>query len=232
MMDKDNTTAIWKKVGEVDRRLLVLIVAAVALIGVVNATAFAYRWMTGNITISDASNARGIACTGFYSSADQSGIDLPPVGTNYNAKTYGDQQISVSTGQAVCQWTNGTNTFYLYESITVNIPVTVGLWYIKDLYGFGYHGADTDPTVYVWFRLEQPASGTGSISDAYLIIINSTSGVIGSLNLLSSSGAMIGPFQLSPGSAWSLDLRFNATRIGSVSFTVGVYVSYQNNESP
>jgi len=213
-----------------DRRLLVLIVAAVALIGVVNATAFAYRWIQGTITVYGPENAAGIACVGFYSSTAQSGIDLPAVGTNYNAKTYGDQQISVSTGQAVCQW--GTPPYNeLYESITVDIPVTVGSWYIKDFYGFGYHGADTDPTVYVWFRLEQPASGDGSISNAYLII-NSTSGVIGSLNLLSSSGTMIGPFQLSPGSAWSLDLRFNATSTGSVSFTVGVYVSYQSSESP
>jgi hypothetical protein len=125
-----------------------------------------------------------------------------------------------------------SSTYYLYESISVTIPVTVGSWYIKDFYGFGYHGVDTDPeNVYVWFRLEQPASGDGSISDAYLII-NSTEGVIGELNLLSSSGTTIGPFQLSPGSAWSLDLRFNATSTGSVSFTVGVYVSYQSSESP
>ena len=214
-----------------DRRLLVLVVAVVALIGVVNATVFAYRWMTGNITISNASNARGIACTGFYA-ADNRDPTMPNVGTNYNAQTYGTNTISVSPGNTVCQWTVDSSTYNLYESITVNIPVTVGSWYIKDFYGFGYHGVGTDPeNVYVWFRLEQPASGDGSISDAYLII-NSTEGEIGRLNLLSSSGTTIGPFQLSPGSAWSLDLRFNATSTGSVSFTVGVYVSYQSSESP
>jgi hypothetical protein len=212
-----------------DRRLLVLVVAAVALIGVVNATAFAYRWMTGTINIFGPSAATGAACTGFYTNQTQGGIDLPSVGTNYEAPTYGDNTISVTPGNVVCQWTSDGDTFYLYESIRVNIPVTVGSWYIKDFYGFGYHGESTDPTVYVWFRLEQPASG--NISDAYLII-NSTSGVIGSLNLLSSSGTMIGPFELSPGRAWSLDLRFNATSTGSVSFTVGVYVSYQSSESP
>jgi hypothetical protein len=218
-----------KRWVKVDRRLLVLIVVAVALIGVVNATAFAYRWMTGNITISGASSARGIACTGFYAADNRDPI-MPNVGTNYNAQTYGGNTISVTPGKAVCQWTDsGGNTRYLYESITVNIPVTVGSWYIKDFYGFGYNGT-RDPDVYVWFRLEQPASGTGSISDAYLII-NSTSGeIIGRLDLL--SGTMIGPFRLSPGSAWSLDLRFNATSTGSVSFTVGVYVSYQSSESP
>ena len=215
-----------------DRRLLVLLVAAVALIGVVNATVFAYRWMTGTVNIAGPDEARGAACTGFYSSAAQGGIDLPSVGTNYDAKTYGSYKISVSTGQAVCQWTVDSRTYNLYESITVNIPVTVGSWYIKDFYGFGYHGVDTDPeNVYVWFRLEQRASGDGSISDAYLII-NSTGGEIGRLDLLSSSGTTIGPFQLSRGSAWSLDLRFNATSTGSVSFTVGVYVSYQSSESP
>jgi hypothetical protein len=154
---------------------------------------------------------------------------MPNVGTNYNAQTYGGNTISVTPGNTVCQW--GATPYKLYESIRVDIPVTVGSWYIKDFYGFGYHGADTDPTVYVWFRLEQPASGEGSISNAYLII-NSTSGEIGRLDLLSSSGTTIGPFQLSPGSAWSLDLRFNATSTGSVSFTVGVYVSYQSSESP
>ncbi|MCC6054986.1 MAG: hypothetical protein LM589_06710 [Thermosphaera sp.] len=215
-----------------DRRLLVLIVAAVALIGVVNATVFAYRWMTGTVQIAPAEAAEGAACTGFYSSAAQEGINLPSVGTNYDAETYSGQYISVSTGRAVCQWIVNSSTYYLYESITVNIPVTVGSWYIKDFYGFGYHGVDTYPeNVYVWFRLEQPASGDGSISDAYLII-NSTSGVIGRLDLLSSSGNTIGPFQLSRASAWSLDLRFNATSTGSVSFTVGVYVSYQSSESP
>ena len=105
-----------------DRRLLVLVVAVVALIGVVNATVFAYRWMTGTINISGPGDATGAACTGFYSSADQDGIDLPSVGTNYDAPTYGDNTITVTHGDVTCQW----GTYRLYESIEVSIPVTVG----------------------------------------------------------------------------------------------------------
>jgi len=32
-----------------DRRLLLLVVAVVALVGVVNATVYAYRWITGTV---------------------------------------------------------------------------------------------------------------------------------------------------------------------------------------
>jgi hypothetical protein len=221
-------------VGGVDRRLLVLIVAAVALTGVVNATAFAYRWMTGNITISDASSARGIACTGFYAADNRDPI-MPNVGTNYNAQTYGGNTISVTHGNAVCQWTDsGGNTRYLYESIKVDIPVTVGSWYIKDFYGFGYHGLSEDPsTVYVTFKLEQPVNDTTAISNAYLIIKSSDGSTeIGRLDLV--SGTTIGPYSLSRNSSWRLDLRFNATSTstGPVSFTVGVYVSLSSTESP
>ncbi len=217
-----------------DRRLLVLIVAAVALTGVVNATAFAYRWMTGNITISDASSARGIACTGFYAADNRDPI-MPNVGTNYNAQTYGGNTISVTHGNAVCQWTDsGGNTRYLYESIKVDIPVTVGSWYIKDFYGFGYHGLSEDPsTVYVTFKLEQPVNDTTAISNAYLIIKSSDGSTeIGRLDLV--SGTTIGPYSLSRNSSWRLDLRFNATSTstGPVSFTVGVYVSLSSTESP
>jgi hypothetical protein len=211
-----------------DRRLLVLIVAAVALIGVVNATAFAYRWMTGTINISDASNARGIACTGFYSSAAQRGIDLPSAGTNYNAPTYGTNTITVTPGDVTCQW----GTYKLYESINVYIPVTVGSWYIKDFYGFGYYGSAGDPSeVYVTFKLEEPVNDTTAISNAYLIIKTSDgSSEIGRLDLV--SGTTIGPFSLSSNSAWRLDLSFDAGSAGSVTFKVGVYVSLSSTESP
>ncbi len=217
-----------------DRRLLVLIVAAVALIGVVNATAFAYRWMTGNITISGPSGVTGAACTGFYSNETQRGIDLPGVGTNYNAQTYGSYRISVTPGDTVCEWTSGGNTFYLSESIRVDINVTVGSWYIKDFYGFGYHGSAGDPsTVYVTFKLEEPVSETGSISNAYLIIRTSDGLTeIGKLDLVSGTWITgTPPFSLSRNSAWRLDLSFDAGSAGSVTFRVGVYVS-QEYEAP
>jgi hypothetical protein len=94
-----------------DRRLLVLIVAAVALIGVVNATVFAYRWMTGTVQIAPAGEAGGAACTGFYSSVDQPDISgyLPPAGSNAGAPTYGSNSIRVTPSNPVCQWTNETS---------------------------------------------------------------------------------------------------------------------------
>jgi len=218
-----------------DRRLLVLIVAAVALIGVVNATVFAYRWITGNITISGPSDATGAACTGFYSYYTQEGIDLPGVGSNWAAPTYGTNTITVTPGNTVCQWTVNSSTYYLYESIKVDINVTVGSWYIQDFYGFGYHGADTDPTVYVWFRLEDPATDGDYLTTAKLVIykVDKSGNVayVNETNLLGSTGTLVSAGSLNPGEAYRLDLRLDAVSDGTVSFTVGVYVS-QENEAP
>jgi len=218
-----------------DRRLLLLVVAVVALVGVVNATVYAYRWITGTVTIEGSDQATGAACTGFYSSEDQRGIDLPSVGTNYDAPTYGENTISVTPGNVVCQWTDREgNTRYLYESITVNIPITVGSWYIQDFYGFGYYGASTDPTVYVWFRLEDPADDDGYLTTAKLVIykVDSEGNVqyVAELNLLGDSGDYVSAGSLSPGEAFRLDLRFDADKAGEVSFTVGVYVSQESEE--
>ena len=216
-----------------DRRLLVLVVAVVALIGVVNATAFAYRWMTGTVNISGPSGVTGAACTGFYSSANQSDIDLPGVGTNYNAPTYGTKTIKVTPGDVTCQWTVGTTTYELYESIDVNIPVTVGSWYIQDFYGFGYYNG-TGP-VYVWFRLEDDATEGSYLTTAKLVIykVDSSGTVtyVNELDLLGSSGTLVSAGSLNPGEAFRLDLSLDAASAGTVSFKVGVYVS-QEDEAP
>jgi hypothetical protein len=212
-----------------DRRLLLLVVAVVALVGVVNATVYAYRWLTGQIIVSGPTEARGAACTGFYSSAAQSDITLPAAGTNYNAQTYDGYTITVTPGDVVCQWTIGTKTYYLYESIKVNIPVTVGSWYIQDFYGFGYNGTTGDPTVYVWFRVEE-TNLSSLLTTAYLIIRAPDGTEVDRLDL-SSTGNMIGSFTLSPGSGWRLDLYIDAANSGTASFKVGVYVS-QSAETP
>jgi hypothetical protein len=218
-----------------DRRLLLLVVAVVALVGVVNATVYAYRWITGTVEIAGPGDASGAACTGFYSSAAQSNITLPPAGTNYNAPTYGESTIGVRPGDVVCQWTIGAQTYYLYESIEVTIPITVGSWYIQDFYGFGYYGTAGDPTVYVWFRLEDPATEDGYLTTAKLVIYKVDSGgtvtYVTELNLLGSTGTYVSAGSLNPGEAFRLDLRFDAASAGTVSFKVGVYVS-QENEAP
>ena len=211
-----------------DRRLLVLLVALVAIVGVVNATVYAYRWMTGTVIVKGPDEATGAACTGFYSSKAQGGINLPEVGTNYNAPTYDGLRISVSTGRAVCTF----GSYNLYESIDVNIPITVGYWYIRDFYGFGYYNG-TSP-VHIWFRLEDPANDDGRLIGASLVVFkvsDSTTEYIGSFDLLSNAGTRWYITSLNSGEALRLDLILNAGSAGSVTFRVGVYVS-QEYEAP
>jgi len=213
-----------------DRRAAaLLLVAVVALASVVNATVFAYRWLSGTVSIAGPEEARGAACTGFYSAAAQSDITqfLPNLGTNYNAPTYGTYSITVTTGDVVCQWTAAGKTYYLYESITVTIPVTVGSWYIQDFYAFGYNGTTTDPTVYAYFRVEDTAE---YVTTAKLIIWKGTTKVA-ELDLL-SLGAMTSVISLSPGEALRLDLYLDASTTGTATFKVGVYVTQESGESP
>jgi hypothetical protein len=208
-----------------DRRLLVLLVALVAIVGVVNATVYAYRWMTGTVNIAGPGDAEGAACTGFYSSADQEGIDLPEVGTNYNAPTYGEETITVEPGDVVCTF----DGYKLYESISVTIPVTVGSWYIQDFYGFGYYRGTGN--VYVYFRVEDDAADDSILSTAYLIIRDTRGNEIARLDLL-TLGAQTDAITLSPGSGLRLDLYLDASYTGTVTFKVGVYVTQEPGEAP
>ena len=211
-----------------DRRALsLLLVAVVALASVVNATVFAYRWIYGTVSIAGPGYASGAACTGFYSAAAQSGINLPDLGTNYDAPTYGGNSITVTPGDVVCQWTYGGTTYKLYESITVTIPVTVGSWYIQDFYAFGYYGTAGDPTVYVYFRVEDTAE---YVTTAKLIIWKGTITKV-ELDLL-TLGAMTSAISLDPGEALRLDLYFDASDTGQTTFKVGVYVTQESGEYP
>ena len=211
--------------------VIALVIAAIAL-ATVNATVFAYRWMQGTVTVAGPTAARGVACVGFYSSAAQSGISptyLPQAGTNYNAKTYGTNTISVTPGIPVCQWTVGTTTYSLYESISVNVPITVGSWYIKDFYGFGYNGTATDPTVYVYIKVEQPINDA-NIDTAYLYIYKGGT-LVATVDL--KTGSVIGPITLSPGNGLQLDLSIRATgATSSATFKVGFYATYSSSETP
>ena len=212
--------------------VIALVIAAIVL-AAVNATAFAYRWIQGTVNVAGPTAARGAACVGFYSSATQSGISptyLPRAGTNYNAQTYNTNTIFVITGQAVCQWTVNTTTYSLYEGITVNVPITVGSWYIKDFYGFGYNGTATDPLVYVYIKVEQPI--TDRYVDANLILYNASTGAeVAVIDLKTLTGSVTGPITLRPGNGLQLDLQINATGTTSVTFKVGFYVS-QEQEAP
>jgi hypothetical protein len=212
--------------------VIALIIAAVVL-GAVNATVFAYRWIQGTVTVAGPTEARGAACVGFYSSATQNGISptyLPPAGTNYNAQTYGTNTISVTPGQVVCQWTSGGSTYSLYESISVNVPITVGSWYIKDFYGFGYNGTSSDPTVYVYIKVEQPITDP-NIDTAYLYIYYGRA-LVATVDLKTAGLATGSPIPLSPGDGLQLDLSIRATGATSVTFKVGFYVTYSSSEIP
>jgi hypothetical protein len=171
--------------------------------------------------------ARGAACVGFYSSAEQSGISptyLPKAGTNYNAQTYGTNTISVTRGLVVCQW----DSYKLYESIDVTIPVTVGSWYIKDLYGFGYNATSGSPTVYVYIKVEDFANESG-VDFAYLYLYKEGSQVA-SVDL--KTGSVTGsPITLSPREGLQLDLFIKATEAISATFRVGFYATYSSSET-
>jgi hypothetical protein len=216
-----------------------VIAIALASLIVVNATVYSYRWLTANVTVQPPTQARGAACVGFYSSSAQPGIDMPVAGTNYNAVTYGNNTITVTPAGPVCQWTNTTTntTYNLYESITVSIPVTNGTWYIKDFYGFGYHGnASTDPPVYLWLRVTTPITPITGVSWADLRVINATSGALIAIIDLMSGGYKYGtaPIQLKPGEALQLDLYFRIAPPTNTSyaFRVAFYVSQQSSEPP
>jgi hypothetical protein len=119
--------------------------------------------------------------------------------------------------------------YKLYESIEVDIPVTVGSWYIQDFYGFGYYRGTG--SVYVYFRVDDDAADSGILTTAYLIIRDTRGGEIARLDL-TSSGALTDAIQLSPGDALRLDLYFDASSNGNVDFKVGVYVTQEAGEAP
>jgi len=207
--------------------VIALVIAAIVL-AAVNATAFAYRWIQGTVNVAGPTEARGAACVGFYSSGSEKSYGgLPAAGTNYNAPTYGDKTISVTHGQTVCQWTVDTSTYYLYEGITVNVPITVGSWYIKDFYGFGYYGGTTG-TTYVYIKVEQPIVGPITVANLTLYKAN-TNTKVATVDL--KSGTITGPITLNPGDALQLDLFINATAETTAKFKVGFYVS-QKQEAP
>jgi len=200
------------------------VILLVALVAVVNAAAFAYRWMEATATVAGATGATGAACVGFYSSSAQSGITLPTAGTNYQATTYGSNSINVVPGNVVCQW----GSYKLYESVSVNLPLTVGSWYIKDLYGFGYNATAGSPTVYVWIKVEQAVSGVQTAK----LILYYTNGTKATEVDLTQTTITSTPITLNPGEALQIDLLFDTDAGGTYSFKVGFYASEQSSESP
>jgi hypothetical protein len=185
--------------------------------------------MQATVTVAGPTEARGAACVGFYSSGSATSYGgLPPAGKNYNVPTYDDKSISVTSNRVVCQWTVGGTTYELYESITVNVPITVGSWYVRDFYGFGYYGTAPDPTVYLYIKVEQPITD-GNIEAAYLHIYNGRTPVA-TVDL--TTEAVTESIMFSPGDGLQLDLNITATGETSVRFKVGFYVTQSPGETP
>jgi len=206
----------------------IALLAAIAVLGILvaNATVYSYRWLEGTVTIEGTDQATGAACTGFYSSTAQSGIPLPEAGTNYQAATYGSNQIQVTTGEVSCQI---DTTYSLYESISVSIPITVGSWYLKDIYGFGYYGDPTaDPQVSVYIGVKE-AVDAALFNNADLLVYKDGS-LVATIDLTATGGYT--EITLNPGEALQLDFNFTAIGTGTANFQVDFYVSQTSGEPP
>ncbi|ADI31331.1 hypothetical protein [Staphylothermus hellenicus] len=229
---------------------LAIIILAVTIVAVVNGTAFIYRTLQGNVQVTDITSGQnegtiaqyGMACTGFYVKGADSGNTihsdiLPDAGTNHDvsitssgSEWYG---VKVDWGDIACQWDNTTDqqTYTLYKSATINVKVTNGDWYFKDLLGFGYPSVITGPdTIYVRIKVASPLTNS-NIDSAKLIIYDaSTQSQAGVIYLRSNT--LSNPIQLSPGDGFQIDLELSATgSVSSDSFTVLFYVS-SSNEAP
>lgn len=197
---------------------------------VANATVFAYRWFSGALHVYPANMATGAACTGFYTSVGNEfqGIPLPPVGTNAFAPVYGNVYLQPTVGRVVCQFTHNGNTYPLYESVSFEFNITVGNWYFKDIYGFGYWNPG-GPTVYVFLKVED----TVTVPEEAKLIVYKGNNYVGELNLKNLGDTL--SVTLNHGEALRLDIRISSLNYsyggGGDTFRIGFYVS-QENESP
>lgn len=234
---------------------VLLVIVAVASLGVVNASVFLYRSLTGNVQVTDLTSLTesnlgnaGMACTGFYIKGATSGntvsndYQLPNAGTNapdanWSVGRSGYNGLKVTLHNPVCQWTNTsdgtTNTLYGHAHFDFNL--TNGAWYFQDVLGFGYPKAITSPSpVYVWINVNQSLTDSNIVS-AELIIYKTdgtTTTQVASIDL-KSTGITSTPITLNSGEALQIDVMINVTgSVTSDSFTVGFYVSSSSSEQP
>ncbi|MEM4532347.1 MAG: hypothetical protein QXU89_01665 [Desulfurococcaceae archaeon] len=210
-----------------NRKFLLITTAFIVLFSIVNSSVFVYRWMISTVTVVEPSKAEGIACTGFYSVIDQRGIEeyLPPAGSNAYTITYGTNTINIIPGRTVCILNPGEAIEYvLYESIYVEIPITVGYWYIHDFYGFGYYSKIRGVSINITLVVEESVDPT-ILAEAKLVIYKAgTNEYIGELNLTNTGEYL--SIILYPYEALRLDLVFNAINPGITGFRVGFQLTY------
>ncbi|MCX8196583.1 MAG: hypothetical protein N3F67_05890 [Acidilobaceae archaeon] len=215
------------------RRNRYVVAAALLLVALAisaNATAFVYRWLMGQVNIvqGEPEQARGILCTGFYSSAAQEGINLPSAGTNYNAPTYVGQGIQVKPGAVECRWYYNNRQYELYESIEASFSLTVGRWYIRDFYGFGYYKRNPDDPeqVFVSIRVSNALDEAAGIVAARLFVYNAQNNQeVANLNLKVPSG-FTEPIALPANGAFRLSIYIESDRpVQNADFRVDFAVS-------
>ncbi|GAB6148412.1 hypothetical protein [Stetteria hydrogenophila] len=225
--------------------LMAVVFVAAVTVAVVNATAFIYRTLYGEVKVTDITAGQteatiaqyGIACTGFYIKGAPSGNTiqtqdaLPDAGTNNEALAGGNSTnwygVKVVLGDKACEWTQSTTgeTNTLYRDATAYINVTNGDWYFKDILGFGYPSVITSPApIYVTLYVVTPLSNS-NITNARLIVYNAATGALeASIDLKSTT--MSTPIQLYPGDGLQIDLQLSTTgSVSSDSFTVRFYVA-------
>jgi len=227
--------------------LLIAIIMIAASMAIVNATVFAYRYLSGSVNAvastglnADQAAALGAACSGFYIKGAPSGNTisndtvLPDGGTNNNnvintGTAWLGVKVDFTNSEPACQWSDNSGTNTLYESATVYLNVSTGTWYIKDFLAFGYpHIKDTMPSpIYVTIKpttvLNDP-----NIAEARLLIYKNNV-LERTIDLTSSSSSE--PVQLNPGDGLQLDLELRATgTVSNAAFNVGFYVATTNEQ--
>lgn len=222
-----------------NRRASLLLVGLIAVLGIVNATIYTYRWITGTVNVFGPEYAAQYGCVGFYSAATQRGITeyLPNVGTNAYAEILGTgTTIQITPGDVACALPSAEPQYYLYESIDVVANLTVGSWYLQDIYGFGYYNEQESPNpVYVYIRLDNttmPTIASTAYLRVYRILPDGSYGGHWDLDLLAPVGTQIGPIELPIGSALRIDFYVDAYTTGTGTFKLGFYITPEAGEPP
>ncbi|MCX8195934.1 MAG: hypothetical protein N3F67_02505 [Acidilobaceae archaeon] len=208
--------------------IMILIVVALGA----NAASFVYRQMSGTAIIKGPADPSlvGTACVGFYSAAEQQAATavLPLRGTNYQAPTYGNNRLSVTPSGVICQVPTAGGTVYLYESISVSLPVTTGHWIIRDFYAVGYPSNRGGGTVYLYVRVSDVLGDAGEpYFDIAKLWFYRHSDSLWSWVDLRYPGTFYIPLPLTAGDALWLELETKTRQAGSATFRVELYFSHE-----
>ncbi|MCX8165837.1 MAG: hypothetical protein N3D79_04545 [Acidilobaceae archaeon] len=212
---------------------ILMLLAAIVLVA--TAASFSYRQMSGTATVKGPADPSlvGTACVGFYSAVEQPAATavLPLRGTNYQAPTYGNNRLSVTPSGVICQVPTGGGTVYLYESISVSVPITTGHWVIRDFYAIGYPSNRGGGTVYLYARVSDVMGDAGepSFDIAKLWFYRHSDSSWSWVDLRFSTTHFV-PLPLTPGDALWLELEIKTSQAGSAAFRVELYFTHEQEQ--